>query len=361
MPYPRRLSLFLLIAALVASAPVAALSIFDVIQLAERGYDDEAIIDLIDATGSVFELEAEDLPRLKKLGVSEAVVRAMLERTPGDQSNDLPIPNRAVNASERQGQVEAAVSTDRHDHATQDHSDVGTESGADKRRVYDEAWRTRPRSGKSTESTVPMHLPEADPPDHAATKPLVSFRDFYEERGGSHPHMVITLSGLEILILRDEGAFASMNARAQEVAQRLETALALGDGSCFSVSTASGPTVVFQSASTHQRVTLIEVTNSDARSYEIRSGRQVTTDLLAAYWSDLLSDFIAIAMGRSPKRTVALHHGEALGMLYKALRNSAGQGRGGLLGAADLLPSSVRHHLERLTAGVPIDYEPRPQ
>lgn len=68
--------------ALVAfSAPPAfALSVFDIIQLSKQAYSDQAIIDLIDATGSAFELEAEDLPKLQELGVSEPVIRTMLER-----------------------------------------------------------------------------------------------------------------------------------------------------------------------------------------------------------------------------------------------------------------------------------------
>jgi hypothetical protein len=170
--------------------------------------------------------------------------------------------------------------------------------------------------------------------------------------------MALTLSGLEVLVLRDEGPFPSMQARALEVVQRLDAALAQGDGTCNPVSTGWGPAVVFQSAATHRRMTIIEVTAADAHAYEIRSGRSVTPDLLAAYWADLLSDFIAIAMGRRPNRTLTLHDGDALGVLYQALKSSAGRG-GGLRAAAELLPSSVKHHLELLAAAVPVDYDRR--
>ena len=54
----------------------------DLCQLVGAGYSDEQIIALIDATDSVFDLEAEDLPRLKRLGVNEAIIRRMLERAP---------------------------------------------------------------------------------------------------------------------------------------------------------------------------------------------------------------------------------------------------------------------------------------
>ena len=48
-----------------AAGPAVALSIFDIIQFSKSGYGDQQIIALIQATDSVFELEAEDLPRLK--------------------------------------------------------------------------------------------------------------------------------------------------------------------------------------------------------------------------------------------------------------------------------------------------------
>lgn len=38
------------------------LTILDIVQLSQRGYDSAQIIALIDATNSVFQLEAEDLP-----------------------------------------------------------------------------------------------------------------------------------------------------------------------------------------------------------------------------------------------------------------------------------------------------------
>lgn len=80
-----------LFAALAMATPAGALSIVDIVQLSQNNYSEEAIIKLIDVTSSAFELEAEDVPRLKELGVSEAVIRVMLERVPaasGDAGND---------------------------------------------------------------------------------------------------------------------------------------------------------------------------------------------------------------------------------------------------------------------------------
>ncbi len=71
-----------LVMALTLPIPAAALSIVDIIQLSQNDYSEEEIIKLIEVTESAFELEAADLPRLKDLGVREAVIRVMLERVP---------------------------------------------------------------------------------------------------------------------------------------------------------------------------------------------------------------------------------------------------------------------------------------
>ena len=319
----RRVVLWVLILALGAGA-AGALSIFDVIQLSKKGYTDDEIVALIESTDSLFELQAEDLPRLKQLGVSEPVIRAMLERVPAETTGATPVGGPPV-----------AEATDEHEHSGDEHSGEAPAAGI-----------------------ISPGLEAAQPaaPSAGAYEPLVSFYPVEEERAGAHPHMALTLSGLEVLILRDEGAFPSMQARAIEVTQRLDAAWTQGDGAFYAVSAARGPTVVFQGAVTRQRITVLEVSDSDAHSYELRSGREVSRDLLAAYWADLLSDFGAIAMARAPSRTLALHDGDALGVLYEALISSAGSG-GGLVAAAELLPSSLRFHLGHLAVAIPIDYE----
>lgn len=62
------------------AAPLAgAVSTYDVIELSRQGYSDEQLVDIVRITGSVFKLAAEDIPRLKELGVSETVIREMLQ------------------------------------------------------------------------------------------------------------------------------------------------------------------------------------------------------------------------------------------------------------------------------------------
>ena len=81
-----------------------------------------------------------------------------------------------------------------------------------------------------------------------------------EEGAGVHTDGVLTLSGLEILMLRENGACSSVTERAQEVRRRLDAVLTLGNGIFFPGFGVKGPSVLFRSAATHQRVTVLEVT-----------------------------------------------------------------------------------------------------
>lgn len=307
-----------LVVAVTTATSAMAMSIYDIIQLSRGDFSNEQIVALIESTDSAFELEAEDIPRLKQYGVDEVVIRAMLERASADSLENESVPKPSNQLPESWGGRPVAVDD--------------TPGGA-----YD-PW------------ILEANVPARD------GRSLIDFQIVAEEGTGEHTDVVLTLSGLEILMLRDQGAYPSVTERAQEVRQRLEAVLALGNGILFPGFGGKGPSVLFQSAATHQRITILDVDSADARSYEIRSGRPVTRELLATYWSDLLADFISIAMGRRPHRAVSLHDGISLELLYEALRGSVGRG-GGLQGAAELLPSSVQDRLERLVATVPADYE----
>jgi hypothetical protein len=60
------------------SAKPAALSNADVIKLHAAGFSDELIIDKIANTPSAFNLELDDLVALRKEGLSDAVLQAMM-------------------------------------------------------------------------------------------------------------------------------------------------------------------------------------------------------------------------------------------------------------------------------------------
>jgi hypothetical protein len=68
---------------------LAAISVFDVIRLSQGRYSDEEIIRVIETTDSRFVLSADDTVRLRKAGVTEAVIREMLSR-PAPQRESGP-------------------------------------------------------------------------------------------------------------------------------------------------------------------------------------------------------------------------------------------------------------------------------
>ncbi len=313
----RRVSVGVLALIAFSAPPAFALSVFDTIQLSKRGYSDQAIIDLIEATDSAFDLEAEDLPRLKQLGVSEPVIRAMLER--------------AVSA----GEAEAAAAA----HETggvRKSKPSGTHADVVQTPPHDRAHRASTPRSDSRFSAYPL----------------------LEARGGGHFHVVLALDGLDLLVLRDEGGYASIETRGRAVIERLQEAWAAGRGRFRAQPAASGAQVVFRDGAEEakqQMIRVLTVSARDAHAYELRSGRSVTPDLLARYWADLFSDFWAVAHGEPPERLLTLHEGEALRVLREALAQ-LDEPDGTLGAAAELVPSSTRHHLERLARTVPVEY-----
>lgn len=285
-----------LLAVIVFSAPPAfALSVFDAIQLSKRGYTDQAIIDLIDATDSAFALEAADLPKLKQLGLSEPVIRAMLKRA-------VPVRDRK--------DLEVAPA----------HADT-------------------PRV--STEADGPFTL-----------HPLL------EKRGGGHVHLSLAMDGLEFLVLRDEGGYASIESRGRAIVARLDEVWGAAVGHFRMQRLGSGAQIVFLVGSDQGKprtIRVMSVSTGDAQGYELRSGRSVTRDLLARYWADLLSDLWAVAHDEPPERLLTIHEGEALTLLREARSRLAESDRT-LRAAADGVPGATRHHLQRLARTVPLEY-----
>jgi len=300
--------LFLMLA---VPAQVAAMTVYDVIQLSKKSYSDQDIIALIETTDSAFELNADDIPRLVELGVSESVIQVMLSAVPAEP----PVEPAPDVAPDKFATVPAGNRDD----------DVGTAS------TYINSDRLVPRA-------------EID------SEPLV------ESGSGGHRHEVVNLSGIRLFVLRDEGIYPSVTARARVVAERLRVASAR-DGQFQPVHVAGSDAVMFTVTETAQTVTVVSVSVQDANAYQRRSGRRVTPDLLAAYWSDLLTDYWSIALGsRPPDRLVMLHEGEALQDLYERLDTSINNAADRLTAAFQSLPKQERKHLLQLAEFVPRDF-----
>lgn len=284
--------LFLL---LTMSTQAMALTVYDVIQLSKKSYSDQDIIALIKATDSAFELKADDIPRLTKLGVSEPVIQVMLSAVPTETTNK---PD--------------------HDTATPE---------------------------PSTTITTPAEI---------APRVAIQSESITEAGSGGHHHQVIKFSGIDLFILRDEGSYSSVTARANAIANRLRTASTM-DGQFQSLHVKGKDTIIF--TGTSQSIKIVSVSVKDARAYQRRSGRRVTSDLLASYWSDLLSDYWSIALsGQPPERLSKLHEGEALQELYKRLDTSNSDNMNKLSNAFKLLPKQEQDHLSQLATSIPRDF-----
>ena len=302
------IALYLLLA---VSAQAAAMTVYDVIQLSKKSYSDEGIIALIETTDSAFELKADDIPRLVELGVSEPVIQAMLKAVPAEPPVESA-PDRAP------GQY------------------VGS-------RVEHKSAGGAANALVGSEKTVPRAKVDSE---------LLT-----EPGSGGHHHRVINLSGIRLLVLRDEGGFPTVAARARAVVERLRGASAMEEGQFQPAHMGGRDAVVFISSGTGRQVTVVSVSTRDASAYQRRSGRRVTADLLAAYWSDLLTDYWSLALeGQPPVRLAALHEGEALQELYDGLDKSIGNDADRLSGAFLSLPKQERDHLLQLAVSVPRDF-----
>ena len=308
----------LVIAAAVLSLakPGYALSVYDVIQLSRQNYSDRKIVKLIEVTGSAFELRAEDISRLKDLGISEPVIQAMLKAAPPEHP---PESNSAQGAGRKP--AKPASSPDHH------------ETNPDSQAISAVTTRTPPKKANGVE--------------------VFSSESLLEEAAGGHRHRAVTLSGIRVLVLRDEGRYATVAVRAEAVVRRLEQARSLGAGVFRPIRVGGVDAVVFHGRDAPRDVVIVSISARDARAYQTRSGRPVRPALLAAYWSDLLSDYWSIAvLGEPPRQLVGLHEGEALQTLFR-LRGTGGEGKRPFKAAVQSLPRPARDHLSQLAGTVP--------
>jgi len=286
-------------------SPALAVNIYDVVELTRRGYSEKEIVGIIDATESVFELTSEDVQGLTNLGISLPVIEAMMKRSDSSDKNDRG-----------------------------------------------------PAIAPLTSSSVPDSRPGTYAAPTATVRAPFSVDLVREEATGGHHHVAVELYGAQLLIVRDEGRYPSLEDRARAIALRLDEAKQLGQGEFRAVHSGGKDTVVFRSVGGARDVPIVTVSNSDAIAYDVRSERRVNADLLAMYWSALLSDYWTIVFQReAPERLRHLHRGEALMLLYSVVRNMPVDEEFSLDRGVQRLPQSIQQHLERLAYAVPDDFD----
>ena len=347
----RRATLLLVIFLLGASSAASALTILDVIQLSQRNYTDEQIIGIIEATNAVFELEAADLPRLKQLGVSEAVIRVMVRRRPpastqaSSESTD-PAKGAPTTAPDR-SQVTPAPSTS--------FAELAQRANG-QRQPARSATATSPSSvvRSSRAATLPSGRATSNAPR------LATIATVAEDRAGGHAHVAVVLGGLEVFVLRDEASYVTIADRGGALAAQLEAARTQGGGA-FQYATVGGKNaVVFRQPGDQEPLVITWVTTRDARAYELRSARTVSTTLLAEYWADVLNDYWSIVVDhRAPVRLTGLRDGDALSILFRALESEPVDRRSNVKNVVARLPNVAQQRLQQLARTVPKDYRSR--
>lgn len=301
------------LAALLMAVPpafLAALSVIDVIRMSKEGYPDEEIVRLIQVTDSRFALSGEDAVRLKKEGVSEAVIREMLGR---------PAEKEAA----------PAAAEDRHEHAT-----------------------------KQPRARAPLRSRQHDVLAERRAEMLFSASNYEEAGAGHHVHAALLLADLEVLILREEASFPSPLDRAQSLAGKLNKLAAYPEGRFQ----ARGARIAFDSpGGTLEEI--LEVTSGDVAAYRVRSRPKIGPETLASFWSALLNDYWLIAIaGEPPRHLINSHEGEGLEELYRALDPKGPYAkRQEISEALASLPQAEQEHLRKLPTAVPENREFSPR
>lgn len=297
---PRRGFLLLLTAlSFLIVAPAAfAVSLYDIIQLAKKGYRDNQIISIIETTDSRFQVDADTVLTLKREGLSEKVIQAIVARSDGppDTSRDT--------VREEQPPRDAQPSS------------------------RDDGWRTRGDRAPAAQAEPPHQHDEADADDdHAvpskATVPAghahpatsaTSFSYFpFEENGaGHHQHIALALGDVPIIVLRSEGGYASIAQRAHAAADALNRAVSEG------LALTSSNDGVIARASSGEAIPILRVERGDVVSLQRRSAGVTAPARIASYWAALLGDYVDLAAGREPTHLASSGIG-SIRSLYREL------------------------------------------
>jgi len=360
--------------ALIVPRMVYSLSIYDVIILNQKGYEADDIIALIETTGSAFDLTAKDVVRLKETGVSEAVIQAMLavvllDPQEGTNLSSEPTANQQHHGMGAHATVTESKPKEKNKWSLTLGKELLSESQSNGS-TFSDQYTSQKRHATSNSGISSVEHKEISQPSIVLKKsqrvqpPQVTRDDgvftsmsVNEEGAGGHQHQAITFGNIKLLILRDEGTYSSVSARVVSVERRLQEARSIGKGIFKAGHTVGGVhTVVFQ-AQDGREIVIITASKRDAQTYQARSGRYVNSDILADYWSDLLTDFwLIIFQAAEPTRLNNLHEGEALMELFKQLTEVKNGGAKQLTEVVRTLPRKVQKHLELLAATVPREF-----
>lgn len=302
-------------------APVYAVPLYDVIQLAKKGYRDNQIIGIIETTDSRFQVDTETILTLKREGVSEAVIQAIVARSDGppDASRDTVREEpRAAQPSSR-------------DDGWRTRGDRAPATQAEPPHEHDDAAKT------NDEHEVDVVAPRPAPAAHAhAASSATSFSYFpFEESGaGHHQHIALALGDVPIIVLRSEGGYASIEQRAHSAADALNRAVSEG------LSLAASTDGVIALTPSGARLPVLRVARGDVVALQRRSIGAAAPARIASYWAALLGDYVDLAAGREPTH-LALSGIGSIRSLYRELAAAPASNDGAQAEASTSLAAAV--------------------
>ncbi len=330
----------------------SALSLYDVIQLSRAGYTDKEIVRLIEITGAQFEVDPKTLVTLKKEGVSEVVMRALI----GARSGKGQLP---ASVAGREGASPLQPSTESGAEPANSHPDEAEEdTGHD---------HPPPPSVSSSSTDVVARPPSARP---APTAQPFSYFPF-EETGGAHgssdQHYGVAVYQIPLLVLRSEGRSPRISQRARDVVDLLNQIVQSPAGR-FIATPGQPPVVAYRTEDPGEAVPVLEVTRGDAIAYQQRSLGPVSAEKLAAYWAAVFNDYTQLFLfGRPPAELGKLHLGETLNRIHADLNLVAGQAGKvendlplpSMLRLMDHLAAEDKEHLLEIATRIPAEFRVR--
>lgn len=181
---------------------------------------------------------------------------------------------------------------------------------------------------------------------------------FHEDKiGGHHEHGVVTLDGINILVLRTGHSYKSPVERANTVTRLLEESLHIGDPLFILGQDGEDPAIYSVSHHGGYPRLIVTVTKGDAQGYSHRNGRMVSQEELGQWWLGWLEDLVAVLFLEKPPSHLPVKRAqEVLLLLGQRLRELSLQGpytHAQVVTAMEALSDETRNSLQSLAFRLP--------
>ena len=331
-----------------------SISLYDVIQLSKSGYSENRIIELIKVTQSRFQLDAAGMVALKKAGVTEKVIKAVIEASEPPTSGTRASP-------QENSEVKPSTPASPHQHFHEPHEAEESEQAEEAQEVH-EPLPSSTKTPEESRSLTPLSPTEESRP-LAGSFSYYVFEEAGAGHGNPHQHCAVGIYDIAVFVLRSEEGHRSVQERAKEVTDLLNRIVGSPEGR-FLASGEPDAAVWYRPGPAKDPVRILTVTPGDVIAYQRRSLGHVSAERLAAYWAALLNDYTQLFLfGRAPGQLVQLHLGETLSRIYQDLASppeeeseSASDPGTKVLKILDHLSPEDKDHLIELAMRIPVEF-----